>query len=53
LILAKLIHRRLGYIGSYKGRVNKEKLGEDISIECFDYELYYKAKSKKIVSREK
>jgi transposase InsO family protein len=54
LISAELTHRRLGYIGSYKGRINKDKLGEDVDTkECFDCEPCYKAKSKKIVSREK
>ncbi|KAJ5855062.1 hypothetical protein N7534_007605 [Penicillium rubens] len=54
LISAELAHRRLGHAGSYKGRINKDKLGEDVDTkECFDCEPCHKAKSKKIVSREK
>ncbi|OQE20280.1 hypothetical protein PENFLA_c012G03144 [Penicillium flavigenum] len=53
LISAELAHRRLGHAGSYKGRINKDKLGEDVSMECYDCEPCHKAKSKKIVSREK
>ncbi|KAI3281062.1 hypothetical protein DTO002I6_9976 [Penicillium roqueforti] len=52
LISAELAHRRLGHAGSYKGRVNKDKLGCDIGTEHFDCESCGKGKSKKIISRD-
>lgn len=51
-ISAELAHRRLGHIGSYKGRINKDKLGTDVGIEHYDCEPCGKGKSKKIVSRD-
>ncbi|KAJ5840043.1 uncharacterized protein N7525_005231 [Penicillium rubens] len=51
VLYKKLIYRRLGYIGCYKGRINKDKLGEDISIECFNYKLYYKSPERNKLER--
>ncbi|KAJ5356076.1 hypothetical protein N7517_010685 [Penicillium concentricum] len=46
----ELAHRRLSHAGSYKGRVNKDKLGIDIGGEHYNYEPYRKGKLKRIVS---
>ncbi|KAJ5926730.1 hypothetical protein N7516_008503 [Penicillium verrucosum] len=51
-ISAELAHRRLGHAGSYKGRINKDKLGCDVGTEHYDCEPCGKGKSKRIVSRD-
>ncbi|KAJ6118841.1 hypothetical protein N7471_013461 [Penicillium samsonianum] len=52
-ISAELAHRRLGHAGSYKGRINKDKLGCDVGSEHYDCEACGKGKSKKIISRDR